>query len=287
MSQSRNLSHRLHLNWKWIVAQFLLTLLLILVVLAWTRLPDKHIWQVALSLLIPVLLAIGALELQAGTVRAFADDDGKRVKLIWGAVSLLVWIAVGAALWALLDWCDDQIPLWAGYLNSKAGSHTRSTTLTYEHIQHWLTSAEWIIRWIVVPAKLIPFAAASAQWGWRVPWRRVIRFLWNWRWWLGVVLASLAGVWLPASFFSKVPAGSVSAQVWAVILKLLGAYILAVGSWTLLLAWWATLFKSPAKPPAEEVLVAVPVLTGPPGRSLKAKAEIPPPDETPHDPSQV
>ena len=281
MSQSRNLSHRLRLNWKWIVAQFLLTLLLILVVLAWTRLPDKHIWQVALSLLIPVLLAIGALELQAGTVRAFADDDGKRVKLIWGAVSLLVWIAVGAALWALLDWCDDQIPLWAGYLNSKAGSHTRSTTLTYEHIQHWLTSAEWIIRWIVVPAKLIPFAAASAQWGWRVPWRRVIRFLWNWRWWLGVVLASLAGVWLPASFFSKVPAGSVSAQVWAVILKLLGAYILAVGSWTLLLAWWATLFKSPAKPPAEEVLVAVPVLTGPPGRSLKAEAEIPPVDDSP------
>ena len=113
MIHQKNLFHRLRLNWKWVVAQFLLTLLLFLVALAWTRLPDKHIWQVALSLLIPVLLAIGALELQAGTVRAFADDDGNRVKLIWGAVSLLVWIAVGAALWALLDWCDDQIWDWA------------------------------------------------------------------------------------------------------------------------------------------------------------------------------
>ena len=281
MSHRKNMFHRLRRNWKWVVAQFFLTLLLILIALAWTRLPDRHIWQVALSLLIPVLLAIGALELQAGTVRAFADDDGRRVKLIWGAVSLLVWIAVGAAVWALLDWCDDQIPLWAGYLNSKAGAPSRSTTFTFEHIQRWLTDAEWIIRWIVVPAKLIPFAAASAQWGWRVPWRRVIRFLWNWRWWLGVVLASLAGVWLPASFFSKMPAGSVSAQVWAVSLKLLGAYILAVGSWVLLLAWWATLFKLPAQPPTEEALVAVPVLTGPPDRGLKTKAENPPPDETP------
>jgi hypothetical protein len=109
----------------------------------------------------------------------------------------------------------------------------------------------------------------------------VIRFLFNWRWWLGVVLASLAGVWLPASFFSKEPAGSVSAQVWAVILKLLGAYILAVSSWTLLLAWWATLFELPVKPPAEEALVAVPVLTGPAGRERGASADIPPPDDTP------
>jgi hypothetical protein len=277
----RNMFHRLRLNWKWIAAQFLLTLLLILVALAWTRLPDRHIWQVALSLLIPVLLAISALELQAGTVRAFANDDGHRVKLVWGAGTLLVWIAVGFAAWALLDWCDDQIPLWAGYLNSKMTPHARATTFSYEHLQRYMTIAEWVLRWIVVPAKLIPFAAASAQWGWRLPWRRLIRFLWSWRWWLGVVLASLIGVWLPSKFFEKLPAGSVSAQVWAVSLKLAGAYVLAVGSWVLLLAWWASLFKLPTKPPAEEALIAAPVLAGPPERGLKAKADIPPPHDPP------
>jgi hypothetical protein len=281
MTHLKNMLHRLRLNWKWVAAQFGLTLLLIVITLAWTRLPDKHIWQVALSILIPTLLAISALELQAGTVRALADDDGKRVKLIWGAATLLIWIAIAAAIWALLDWCDDQIWEWASYLNSKASPQGRVTIFSYQHIGHWFTIAEWIIRWIVIPAKLIPLAATSAQWGWRGPWRRVIRFLFNWRWWRGVVLASLAGVWLPASFFLKVPAGSVSAQVWAVSLKLLGAYILAVGSWTLLLAWWATLFNPSAKPPTEEALVAVPVLTGPPHRGLKTKAEIAPPDDTP------
>jgi hypothetical protein len=274
--------HRLRLGWGWVAAQFVLTPVLILAGLAWTRLPDKHAWQVALDLFVPLLLIVSALELQAATVRKFADDDGKRVKLIWGAFTLLVWIAVGAAAWALLDWCDDQIPLWAGYFNSRATAHARATTFTFQHIQRWMTVLEWVIRWVALPAKLIPYAAASTQWGWRLPVRRILRFLFNWRWWFGVVLASLVGVWLPSHFFDKPPGGTVSAQVWSVGLKIGGAYLLAVGSWVLLLGWWATLFVVRKKPPTEEALVAVPVLSGPPGRARSARADVPPlDDETP------
>ena len=177
----------------WVAAQFWVTLLLVLAGLAWTRLPDKHAWQVLLSLLLPLLLVIAALALQAGTMRALADDDGKRVKLVLGAATLLVWVAVFWACWAILDWCDDRIPQWAGYLNSQASAHTRARLLTYEHLQRWFTLAEWVLRWIVVPAKVIPCAMASAQWAWRLPFRRVLRLLWNWRWWLAVVLAALVG----------------------------------------------------------------------------------------------
>ena len=104
-----NLFERLGRARLWIVLQFVVTLLLIAAGLGWTRLADKHWWQVALSLLIPVLLVICALELQAGTMRKLADDEGRRVKLVWGAVTLLVWFAMGFAMWVLLDWCDDQI----------------------------------------------------------------------------------------------------------------------------------------------------------------------------------
>jgi hypothetical protein len=279
LSRFKDLLHRLRLGWGWVAAQFVLTLVLILAGLAWTRLPDKHVWQVALDLFVPLLLIVSALELQAATVRKFADDDGKRVKLVWGAVSLLVWIAVGAGAWALLDWCDGQIPLWAGYFNSKATAHARATTFTFQHIQRWMTVLEWVIRWVVLPAKLIPYAAASTQWGRRLPWGRILRFLFHWRWWFGVVLASLVGVWLPSHFFDKPPGGTVSAQVWSVGLKLGGAYVLAVGSWVLLLAWWATLFVVRKRPPAEEAWVAVPLRIGPKDRSRSAVVDIPPPDE--------
>jgi hypothetical protein len=274
-----DLFRRLSRAWNWVTAQFVLTMLLLLFFVAWTRLPDRHLWQVMLDLVVPLLLVVSMLELQAGTVRAFADDDGKRIKLVWGAVTLLVWIAVGAAAWALLDWFDDQIPLLAGYLNSKSGAHARASLFTYEHIQRWLTAIEWIARWVIVPAKLIPYAAASAQWGWRLPWRSVLKFLWNWRWWLGVLLASFVGVWLPSHFFNGTPKGTVTAQIWSLSGKLAGAYILVVVSWVLLLGWWATLFSPRRKPPAEEALVAVPVLAGPPDRRLKAKVEIPPAED--------
>jgi len=134
-----------------------------------------------------------------------------------------------------------------------------------------------------VPAKVIPFAAASAQWGWRLPFQRVMRMLWNWRWWAGVVLAAVVGVWLPGKFFAAMPAGTVSAQIWHVGLKLAGAYVLAVGSWVMLLGWEAAVFGRRAhavnQPPADEAEVPVPVLSGPPDRSLGAKAEVPPPED--------
>jgi hypothetical protein len=272
-----NLFERLGRARLWIVLQFVVTLLLIAAGLGWTRLADKHWWQVALSLLIPVLLVICALELQAGTMRKLADDEGRRVKLVWGAVTLLVWFAMGFAMWVLLDWCDDQIPLWSGYLNSKFSAHERATTFTFEHISHWLTMLEWFVRWVVLPAKLIPWASCSAQWGWRIPWRRILRPLWSWQWWLGAVAAAFVAVWIPSQFFSKVPHGTVSAQVWSVVLKLAGTYVLAVGSWVVLLGWWATLFALPRSTPDDEELVGVPVLSGGPEPELRARA-LPPAD---------
>ncbi len=280
MSALRDLFRRLRLSWGWIMGQFVGIALFAAVGLAWTRLPEKHLWQVAASLLIPVLLAISILELQAGTMRKLADDDGKRVKLIWGAAALLLWTAMLCATWAILDWCDDQIPQWAGYLNSRFPANARATVFTYDHIQHWLGILEWILRWIVVPGKIIPYAMASALAGWRLPFRRVLRILWSWRWWAAVVLAALLSVWLPGHFFTVLPHGTVHAQIWRIGLKLAGTYLLGVGCWVLLLAWVAVLFgRQQNLLPAEEVPVPVPVLTGPPDRERSTAAAAPQPDD--------
>lgn len=243
MSDLREMFRRLRGSWGWIVAQFLGSALFIVVGLLWTRLPDKHLWQVALSLVVPLLLIISVLEMEAATMRAFADDDGARVNLPIGAITLLVWIAVAWVTWTILNWADDRIPLWAGYLNSRASAHWRATAFTYQHIQRGLIVAEWILRWVVVPGKLIPCAMASTQWGWRLHGRLILRVIFSWRWWPAVVAAALAAAALPAHLFAALPGGTVSAQVWHVLLKVGGSYLLVVGGWVLLLAWLAVLFS--------------------------------------------
>jgi hypothetical protein len=277
LSPLKDLLERLRAARWWLLAQFAGTAALLLLGLLWTRLPEKHLWQVLLSLLLPALLAISVLELEAGTMRRLLTGDGRRVKLVWGAATLLVWLAALGLAWAVLDWADGRIFLWTSYLNSKAPAQMRVTLLSFEHLLKAMTFLEWVLRWIALPGKLIVLAVASAEWGWRLPWRRVGRVLWNWRWWPAVIAASLLAVWLPSHFFTPEPHGSVTAQVWSVGLKLAAAYLLAVSSWVLLLAWCAVLFARQQKPPVEETLVAVPVVVGPEDRADAAQAELPPP----------
>ena len=277
MNLLKDLLHRLRQSMGWVIALFGGTLLLVLIGIAWTRLPDKHVWQVVLSLLLPLMLLAAALILQAGTMCSLTGDDGKRVKLVWGAATLLVWVALAAATWWMLDWCDDRIPEWAGYLNSKASAHARAKLFTYDHLFLWMTILEWFFRWVVIPAKVIPYAMASAQWGWRLPWRSLLGLLWNWRWWLGILAAALVAVWLPGQFFSGVPHGTVSVQIWSVALKLGAAYLLAISCWVFVLAWAAVLFGRQQSPAMEEP-IAVPALVGPPEPDKQDSVKLPLPE---------
>jgi hypothetical protein len=261
-----DLLSRLRASLGWVAAQFWATPLIVLAGAAWTRVPEKHVWQVGLTLLLPLLMLAATLVLEAGTMRGFFQKDDRRVRFAWSALTLLVWIAVVWMAWFILDWCDDQIPQWASYLNSRAYAHARARLFTYEHITYWLSVLEWIFRWIVVPAKVIPLAMASAQWGGRLPWRKLLRTLSNWQWWIAAVIAALVGVLLPSYFFHGEPHGTVTHQVWAVSLKLTGAYLLAMASWILLLAWAAVLLtrdEHRPKAPGDDVLVAAPIGSGP------------------------
>jgi hypothetical protein len=270
MSTMNDLLRRLRASFGWVAAQFWATPLIALAGVGWTRVPERHAWLVGLTLLLPLLMLAAVLVLEAGTMRSFLGQDERRVRFAVGALTLLVWIAVVGILWFILDWCDDQIPQWASYLNSRASANARARFFTYEHITTWLSVLEWIFRWIVVPAKVIPHALASAQWGWRLPWRKLLRMILNWRWWIGAVIASLMGVLLPSYFFNGAPHGSVTHQVWAVILKVAGAYLLAIVSWVLLLAWAAVLLmrdERKLETLGDDALVAAPVGSGPLGEN--------------------
>lgn len=248
MTYLSDLLHRLRASLSWVAAQFWAIALIALAGIGFTRLPDKYAWQVLLSLFVPLLIVVATLLLQAKTMRSLLPHEPQRNPLWQGALMLLAWAIVVWAAWAILDWCGDQIPLWAGYLNSRASAHSRARVFTYAHLMHWLTLAEWVFRWIVTPGKVIPWAIASVVSGWRLPFGRVLRLLWNWRWWPSVIAAALVGVALPVHFFAGLPHGTVRQQTWAVIFKLSGSYLLIIASWVLLLAWAAVLLARQAQP---------------------------------------
>ena len=108
-----------------------------------------------------------------------------------------------------------------------------------------MTCIEWVLRWIVVPAKVIPFAIASAQYGWRLPVRRVLQLLWNWRWWLGATICRAGECVTAGPLLLRLAAwNGHSRRKWRVALKLAASYLLGIGGWLLLLAWAGVLFGS-------------------------------------------
>lgn len=278
MKNIRSATFRLGHAWPWIIVQFAAILVFILIGLAWTRVPDKSAWDVFLTLTLPITLFIALLLIEAATIRRLVDDEAGRTRLVWAMLLFAFWIALGLVARLLLDWCDDRIPDWASYLNSRFSSHGRATVFTYDHLQHWFTLVEWVLRWIIVPGKLIVCAVATSQWGWRVPFRRVLRVMFGWRWWVAVIFCSLVAVAWPSTFFAGIPHGSVSHQVWAVSLKLTAAYALIVAAWLTLLAWAAALFSSDNPTSDSGELVAVPALISPPDTKKRDAVRLPLPE---------
>jgi hypothetical protein len=234
----------------WIALQLLGVTLISVAALGWTRIPERNAWQVMLSLGIPALLVAALLLLQSGTMRSLLKSSlgeqefaAQRASIAWGATTLLLWIGVAIVAWDLLDRFGDRIDLWAGYLNSRFSPGMRARTATEQQIAWLLNYVEGALRWVLLPGLLIPLCS-SAAWGLRrLPWKRVLRVWLDWRWWPGVLGAALIGVAWPSTFFAALPHGSVSAQVWRVVLKLVAAYLLGMAAWIALLAWVATLFR--------------------------------------------
>ena len=242
-----DLVRRLRRSRAWVGAQFWAIVCFIFAGIAWAAAPPQPAWLAGLFSLAPLVLAAAMLTLQAITMRSLMGEDGMRSELLCGVLALCAWSGAIAAVCVLFIWCERAVPLWAAWLSAHAPLHT--TLLTPLRAERWLTDAVWALRWIVAPAVAVPCAVAAAQWGWRLPWRRVRRFLFDWRWWPAVILAALAGVALPGCLFAAEPHGPILHQLAALFLNLAAAYILAVGSWVLLLGWAAVLFSGMASPP--------------------------------------
>jgi hypothetical protein len=140
-------------------------------------------------------------------MRSLLVDRGRRVRLIQGILSMLLWTAL-APIVALV------LYLW----------HT--------------PIAPWLAGWIATPAILLPFVIVSALCGLILPWRRVLRVVAAWRWWLGVSLAALG-----VEFVVQISRNVFSTSGWIAVPNIGVASLIVTGIWILLLGWFAVLFN--------------------------------------------
>lgn len=172
----------------WLIAQLLLTPVLLLLGVAWLRIPDAHIWQFILWVLLGLVILAAFLWLQAGTLRSLIGGEMK-TRIVFAALWLLCAGVLAWIAYSTITHYDDQFDLAAGYLNSRLpAGRIRAAWLTREHITTLFNWLEWLLIWLGIPGLLIPIAAVASVDGVKLPSPSSLNFFAKKRWWLTVLL---------------------------------------------------------------------------------------------------
>jgi len=201
----------------------------------WLIIPDKHAAQLVLTALSAVLLLLVALYLHAGTLYYAADATGTlRERFFRGFRHSMAFLVVVLFLLFLRGWIDgweSKMYQISGYVFSKAPAFVRGAIGpdAFESISSWTTS---ILAWYLVPAVLLPFAAAAARYGFGLELLKTpLRALKNWRYWLWLAVLEIPGIFLPSLLIDFVRHGSLAFESASMLARFGLAYLLAVVSW--------------------------------------------------------
>src|ERR1035437_132167 len=143
------------------------------------------------------------------------------------AAAILVLVLYGLLAWAAAASGQPAFRL-ASWLPLKLRTPVKPATMARIFLGGF-----WIVRWMVLPAALLPMASGIAVRGWR----GFGEFSWRggWRYWLEVPLLLVAGLPLPFVLLAWVPTVSgFTLEVVSFSLRMLVAYLVFVGAvWTL------------------------------------------------------
>ena len=196
----------------------------------WLGIRDAKTWQLIATAVFGLLILVPWLWLQDGTLVYCGD----RSQGLWTAfrksLKTLALFSAIVMVFVALCWALGKLdePL------TKAGARTASW-LTF-HLRKPIKPATWIrsylavlwgVRWIVLPALMLPVAASAARNGVRGMWRRGRKVLW-----LEYLVAFVVGFYIPSVLMGWVPGltGS-TAQVVSFVLRFGFAYVLIITAW--------------------------------------------------------
>jgi hypothetical protein len=196
----------------------------------WLGIRDSRSSQLVETAVFGLLILISWLWLQDGTFVYCGD----RSQGLWAAFrksfkTLAIFSAV-VLTFVLLCWALGQLdePM------TKAGQRTASW-LTF-HLRRPVKPATWMraylavlwgVRWIVLPALILPIAAGAARKGLRGMWQRGRKVFW-----LEYLIALGLGFYIPSMLMGWVPKlTETTAQVMSFVLRFGVAYVLIISAW--------------------------------------------------------
>ena len=129
--------------------------ILLTLAFAWLEIPDSHVWQLMLSLLLGAVLLSAFFWLHTETIQSIRRPADPQLLRISAPV-LAGWSLLFYLLSVPVDYLDARSDMRAGYLNSKLSPSLRAV-FTYERLSHWQSAALDFLFWYLIPALLLPF----------------------------------------------------------------------------------------------------------------------------------
>jgi len=209
---------------------------------AWLQIPDSYLWELALSLLLGFVFAVGFLELNASVLRRLRRTE-EPPPLWLSALLLAAWLVLFYILLSLCAHLDDDSMRRAGYWNSKLSPHLR-TIFTFPRLQSWQTKSVSFLLWVVLPGLLLPLAMETLSLrlaAWRRATINALSILRRWQYWLTAIAIWWISTRLTSALVQPTPGHTVRGELLSVTLRLGLAYCADALLLTLLLAITAEL----------------------------------------------
>jgi hypothetical protein len=232
-------------NWRLWLVHFVGNAAVFLAFVWWLRISDAHWWNLLFSSLLIVAIVAATLLLHGGTLnyfqRAHQDKTTKLSPAFKTALKHLAAIFVWALVFFLLRYWIERLERYdftlPGYLRSEFPAWLRRM-ISESRLDSIYSGLVSILRWVVLPGLLLPFALFSADKGFRglvafAAWRRTLRKL---IYWVALVMAVILGVWCVQAIMGwklDPKTSTLGSEKASLVFRLLFAYLLGLFSWLL------------------------------------------------------
>ncbi|HEY6308981.1 MAG TPA: hypothetical protein VI488_21270 [Candidatus Angelobacter sp.] len=232
-------------NWRLWLLQLFGNAAIFLAFVWWLRFSDAHWWNLLFSFLLIVVIVAATLWLHGGTLNYFQsahqDKVAKLPPAFKTALKHLAAIFVWALVFFLVRYWIGRLETYGitlpGYLRSEFPAWLRRM-ISESRLDSIYSGVLFLLRWLVLPGLLLPFALFSADKGFRgliafAAWRRTLRKL---IYWLALVVAVILGVCCVEAIMGwklDPKTATLQAEKTSLAFRLLFAYILGIFSWLL------------------------------------------------------